>query len=130
DALRLRELAPITINKAEIVVPYSTIEKLEELDSIGISYKTAEGSYSLLPDVLTTPGGQFRKTNHYYRFAITAFLQELVNGEHNQTELVLSASGRLAGLYNSLGIKRSVLHGPGYSADTSQNMRLVVTYSR
>lgn len=130
DALRLRDLAPVTINKAEIIVPFRSTEKLEELDSVGISYKTVDGTYSLLPDILSAPGGQFRKTDQYYRFAVTSFLQELVNGEHNQTELVLSASGRLAGLYNSLGIKRCVLHGPGYSADTAQNMRLVVTYSR
>ena len=130
DAMRLRNMAPITINKAEIIVPFSTSEKLAELDSIGISYKTQSGGFSLLPDALTTPGGQFRRTDHYYRFAITTFLQGLINGEHDQTELVLSASGRLAGLYNSLGIKRSVLHGPGFSADTTQNMRLVVTYTR
>jgi len=130
DVLKLRQLAPMTINKAEIVVPFNSYEKLEELDSIGISYRTLEGGYALLPDALSTPGGQFRKTSHYYRFAITSFLQELVNGEHNQTELVLSASGRLAGLYNSLGINRSVLSGPGFSADTTQNMRLLVTYTR
>jgi hypothetical protein len=130
DALRLRDLAPLTINKAEIIVPFNAAEKLEELDSIGISYRTTDGGYSLLPDALITPGGQFRKTDHYYRFAITSFLQGLINGDHNHTALVLSASGRIANLYNSLGIKRSVLHGPAFSADTTQNMRLVVTYTR
>ena len=130
DALRLKDLGPITINKAELVVPFSSSEKLEELDSVGISYRTLDGGYSLLPDAFSTPGGQFRRTTHYYRFAITSFLQALVNGEHNQTELVLSASGRLPGLYNSLGIKRSILAGPGFSADTTQNLRLLVTYSR
>jgi hypothetical protein len=130
DALRLRGVGPITINKAELIVPFNSADKLEELDSIGIAYKTTSGGYSLLRDALTTPGGQYRKTDHYYRFAITSFIQDLINGEHNQTELVLSASGRLASLYNSLGIKRSILFGPGYSADTTQNMRLVVTYSR
>lgn len=130
DALRLRGLGPLTINKAELIVPFNSSDKLDELDSIGIAYKTIGGGFSLLSDALTTPGGQYRKTDHYYRFAITSFLQELINGEHNQTELVLSASGRLAGLYNSLGVKRSLLNGPGFSADTTQNMRLVVTYSR
>jgi hypothetical protein len=39
------------------------------------------------------------------------------------------ASPRVAGAYNSLGVRRSVLRGPSYSDDDTRNTRLVITYS-
>lgn len=129
DVLWMREVPNITINKAELVVPYDAQSKFAGIDSLNMVYEKSEGFFALTADYARNAGGNFRKAEGYYRFNITHHVQSLLAGEIDNTELKLVVNPRVGGLYNTLGTRRSLLHGPSFSEDRSQNMRLVITYS-
>ena len=120
----------VVINKAELVLPYQSDWKLAPVDSVNVIYEKTPGNFSLTNDSYLNPGGNFRKSATYYRFNITNHVQSMISGELEQNELLLVASPRVSGYYNSMGVRRSVLNGPQFQPeDNTQNMRLVVTYS-
>jgi hypothetical protein len=129
DVLWMRELPSTIINKAELVVPFDTDTKFEQLDSVNVVYEKSDGIYSLTTDFVRNAGGNFRRSPGYYRFNITNHVQSLLSGEIENAEMLMVASPRVAGAYNSLGVRRSVLRGPSYSDDDTRNTRLVITYS-
>jgi len=117
------------INKAELVVPYDTETRFDELDSVNVVYEKLPDVYALTADYGRNAGGNFRKEPGYYRFNVTTHVQSILAGEIESTELLMVASPRVAGAYNSLGIRRSLLRGPSYNEDKTRNARLVITYS-
>jgi len=120
----------VIINKAELVLPYQSDWKLATVDSLNVIYEKTAGSYALTNDSYLNAGGNFRKLSDYYRFNITNHVQSMINGDIAQDELLVVATPRIAGYYNSMGVRRSVLKGPNFMPeDHTQNMRLVVTYS-
>jgi hypothetical protein len=129
DVLWMRELPGAVINKAELVVPFDSETKFAPLDSVNVVYEKSEGIYALTADFARNPGGNFRKAPGYYRFNVTTHVQSILAGEISNTELLMVASPRVAGLYNSLGTRRTLLHGTDFSDDQSLNTRLVITYS-
>jgi hypothetical protein len=129
DVLWMRELPNAIINKAELVVPFDNETKFDRLDSVNVVYEKSEGAFALTADYGKNPGGNFRKAPGYYRFNITSHIQSILAGEIENTDLLLVAGPRVAGLYNSLGVRRSVLRGPSFSEDNTLNTRLVITYS-
>jgi hypothetical protein len=129
DVMWMRELPNAVINKAELVVPFDADTKFAQLDSVNVVYEKSEGVYSLTTDFVRNAGGNFRKSPGYYRFNITNHVQSLLSGEIESTEMLMVASPRIAGAYNSLGVRRSVLRGPAYSDENTRNTRLVITYS-
>jgi hypothetical protein len=129
DVLWMRDLPNAVINKAELVVPFDNETKFDRLDSVNVVYEKSTGAFALTADYGKNPGGNFRKAQGYYRFNITSHVQSILAGEIENTELLLVAGPRVAGLYNSLGIRRSLLRGPAFSEDKTLNTRLIITYS-
>jgi hypothetical protein len=129
DVLWMRQIPNVTINKAELVVPFDAQTKYNVVDSLTMVYEKTDGFFSLISDYGRNPGGTFRKAEGYYRFNMTHHLQSLLVGEIDDTALKLVANPRVGGLYNTLGTRRSILRGPAFSGDNTQNMRLVITYS-
>jgi hypothetical protein len=129
DVLWMRELPGAVINKAELVVPFDSETKFLPLDSVNVVYEKSEGIYALTADFARNPGGNFRNAPGYYRFNVTTHVQSILAGEISNTELLMVASPRVAGLYNSLGTRRTLLHGTEFSDDQTLNTRLVITYS-
>jgi len=129
DVLWMRNLPNVIINKAELVVPFDADTKFDRLDSANVVFEKSAGIYALTSDYGSNAGGNFRQAPGYYRFNITNHVQSLLVGEIENTELLMVASPRVAGLYNSLGVRRSLLRGASYSDDQSLNTRLVITYS-
>ncbi|MFM7234009.1 MAG: DUF4270 family protein [Flavobacteriales bacterium] len=129
DVLWMRELEHPIINKAELVVPFDADTKFAQLDSVNVVYEKSEGAFALTADYGRNAGGNFRKSPGYYRFNVTNHIQSILAGEIETTELLMVAGPRVAGLYNSLGIRRTLIHGPSFSDDHTLNTRLVITYS-
>lgn len=129
DVTWLREVPNVTINKAELVVPYDADTKFKPLDSLTIVYEKEPGVFTLTADHARNSGGNFRNAPGYYRFNLTNHVQSLLVGELTNTHVKLVANPRVGGLYNTLGTRRSVLRGPQWSDDRNRNMRLVITYS-
>jgi hypothetical protein len=129
DVMWMRDIPNVTINKAELVVPFDAQSKYRVVDSLTMVYEKLDGVFALIADYARNPGGNFRKAEGYYRFNMTHHLQSLLVGEIENTALKLVANPRVGGLYNTLGTRRSLLRGPAFSGDNTQNMRLVITYS-
>jgi hypothetical protein len=129
DVLWMRSLPHAVINKAELIVPYDANTKFDRLDSVNVVYEKSAGLYALTADFGRNAGGNFRQAPGYYRFNITNHVQSLLVGEIENTELLMVASPRVAGLYNSIGVRRSLLRGASFSDDQQLNTRLVITYS-
>jgi hypothetical protein len=129
DVLWMRDLPGAVINKAELVVPFDADTKFAQLDSVNVVYEKSEGLYSLTGDFVRNPGGNFRKAPGYYRFNVTNHVQSILAGEISNTELLMVASPRVSGLYNTLGTRRTLLHGTEFSDDQKLNTRLIITYS-
>ena len=129
DVLWLRENPDVLINNAELLVPFDSDTKYALLDSVNLVYEKSDGLFSLTADVFRYPGGNFDKRPGYYRFNITSHVQSILLGEIDETELLMVASPRIGGLYNSMGVRRATLRGPQHSVDPSMNTRLVITYS-
>ena len=125
----MREIPNAIINKAELVVPFDADTKFDALDSVNVVYEKSDGLFALTADYGRNSGGNFRKSPGYYRFNITKHVQSLLAGEITTTDLLMVANPRVAGLYNTLGIRRSLLRGTAYDADKTRNTRLVITYS-
>jgi hypothetical protein len=129
DVMWLREVPNVTINLAELVVPYDADTKFKPLDSLTLVYEKEPDVFVLTADYARNSGGNYRKAPGYYRFNITNHVQSLLVGELTNTRVKLVANPRVGGLYNTLGTRRSILRGPLWSDDRSRNMRLVITYS-
>jgi len=129
DVQWMRELPNVIINKAELVVPYDAETKFSSIDSVNVVYEKLEGIFALTADYGRNSGGNFRRSPGHYRFNITSHVQSILSGEIETTELLMVASPRVAGIYNSLGTRRTVLRGPSFNNDDALNTRLVITYS-
>lgn len=129
DVQWMRELPNVIINKAELVVPYDAETKFSSIDSVNVVYEKLDGVFALTADYGRNAGGNFRRSPGHYRFNITSHVQSILSGEIETTELLMVASPRVAGIYNSLGTRRTVLRGPSFNNDDALNTRLVITYS-
>ncbi len=129
DVLWMRELPNPIINKAELVVPFDADTKFALLDSANVVYEKLDDVYALTADYGRNSGGNFRKSPGYYRFNITHHVQSILSGEIENTKLLMVAGPRVAGLYNTIGVRRTLIHGPTFSDDNTQNTRLIITYS-
>lgn len=129
DVQWMRELPNVIINKAELVVPFDADTKFSAIDSVNVVYEKNDGFFALTADYGRNAGGNFRRSPGHYRFNITSHVQSILSGEIETTELLMVASPRVAGIYNSLGTRRTVLRGPSFNDDAALNTRLVITFS-
>lgn len=119
----------VTINKAEIILPYDASSKYAPVDSLTLVYEYEPDLFKTTKDVLYD-GGNVQKTTGLYRFNITRHLQAIVDGEIDQGEVVILANPRIGGAYNAMGVRRTLIAGPEKEPDNpANNMRLVVTYT-
>lgn len=122
----LKNYPNITINRAELVVPYNAAEKPAPINLLLARYKDSDGKFKLLKDdgMTQTVGGSVRTTSGLYSFNITGHLQSYLRGDLTSPEIYLIPN---AGI---LSVTRSILHGPGFNPDVkTENMRLIITYS-
>lgn len=117
------------INKAELVVPLAEASdgRTSPISQIFVLTENEDGQAVGLPGQLSTTieiGGSFNGQTNEYRFNITRWFQEYLNGNQAVKRLYLvSGSAGISAL-------RSTLAGPSANPDDSEaNMRLVVTYS-
>ncbi|MCB0760431.1 MAG: DUF4270 domain-containing protein [Flavobacteriales bacterium] len=119
----------IIINKAELIVPATTDPsgKLDVPSFLFTRTEDDEGTTVELPDAITynfNEGGDYDETNEEYRFIITRYIQEIINGERPDRGFSLVSNN------GAISARRVILNGPSVSADdSSKNMRLILTYS-
>lgn len=111
--------------KAELVVPVrgDWPDALEPSPTLFLFRSNDEGEDLLLPDQLTSGlsiGGELDEDDRVYRFAITRYMQRLLNGDYGNTGLsIVPGNGGVA-------VDRTVLRGP---EDTEDPMRLILTFT-
>lgn len=139
----------ITINKAELVV--STPPVSSDNPSIFVPtprlylYRTdIAGQRQFVPDgnLITDPralsdanfGGFYNKKDRKYRFIITSYIQDLVNGKSKQYNTYISVAdstaSRTSALRSSATTAKRVVIGGGTNSNSSYQMKLNVTYSK
>ncbi|MEN9347980.1 MAG: hypothetical protein RLZZ77_1491 [Bacteroidota bacterium] len=113
-----------TINQARLIIPFEKDFRYRPHDKLFILYKNEDGEYTTMPDeTLGTIGGTVDLVNGHVVFDISRYIQKRLSGD--------IAAGPLYLLSSSAGVtaNRMVLHGPAFSTDKKENMRLVITYS-
>ena len=112
------------INKAELIVPYEPDSRYAPTSQIFIFYQNSEGTLVALPDQFSgTVGGGVEEGNKRYRLNITQYVQKVISGELQNAPLfvVSGAAG--------VSVNRTIIHGPEFSENNFENLRLVITYS-
>lgn len=118
------------INKAELILPVTNppSSRTPNVPLLFVLTENADGSAVGLPGQLSTTidiGGNYEPLSNRYRFNITRWMQEYLNGNMAVNFLnIVSSNGGIT-------VGRIGLNGPEASAeDVEQNMRLVVTYTQ
>ncbi|MDZ4823060.1 MAG: DUF4270 domain-containing protein [Flavobacteriales bacterium] len=118
-----------TINKAELIVPVEDNynSRLPVPSQLFVLGKNDEDENIILPDQVTAShdiDGIYMADTLEYRFNITRWVQQVLNGEisNNGLQLVSNSAG--------VSINRVELHGPDFNpALPEDNMRLLITLS-
>lgn len=130
DVHRLAQIPGIAINKAELVMPYDDDTKFPGIDTLTVVYETEPGVYAATRDYSRNSGGNFRNEGGYFRFNLTSHIQHMLLNDIPTDEVLVVVNPRVRGLYNSCGVRRSVVHGTQFDpTDNTQNLRLVITYT-
>lgn len=118
------------INKAELVLPVTNPPntRTPNVPLLFVLTETAEGNAVGLPGQLSTTidiGGNYEPFANRYRFNITRWMQEYLNGNMAVNFLnIVSSNGGIT-------VGRIGLNGPEASQDDpEQNMRLIITYTQ
>lgn len=118
------------INKAELILPVTNPpnSRTPNVPLLFVLTETAEGNAVGLPGQLSTTidiGGNYEPFANRYRFNITRWMQEYLNGNMAVNFLnVVSSNGGIT-------VGRIGLNGPEADADDQENnMRLVITYTQ
>ena len=119
----------LIVNKAELIVPAVVLggDRFPNQGFLFTRTLDADGETVELPDALTfsfNQGGDYDEVNQEYRFIVTRYIQELIKGERPDRGMTLISNN------GAVSARRVVLNGPSVSTDdSSQNMRLILTYS-
>jgi hypothetical protein len=112
------------INKAELIVPYEPDSRYAPTSQIFIFYQNSEGTLVALPDQFSgNIGGGLEVSNERYRLNITQYVQKVISGELENAPLFIVSGAA------GVSVNRTILHGPDYSNVSSENTRLIITYS-
>ena len=112
------------VNKAELIVPYEPDSKYAPTSQIFIFYQNSEGKLIALPDQFSgSIGGGVEESNKRYRLNITQYIQKVISGELENAPLFIVSGAA------GVSVNRTVLHGPDFSNVSSENTRLIITYS-
>ncbi|MFP4064273.1 MAG: DUF4270 domain-containing protein [Bacteroidales bacterium] len=122
----LKDLQGVVINKAELLVPvqegFATDDLPETEDMLLLRFRE-DGNLSFISDYHVGSsyfGGELDKENMEYRFNISQYVQDLMNGVYENRGLTIVASDV------SEGASRVVLRGPGRQENP---MRMVIYYT-
>ncbi len=120
----LKEYPGATVNYAKLIVPFET-SSYHTVHSLYLFDKLESGSFNV--EVSETGP---RNTEGYYEFNITRYIQDYLNGALADGVMYLRPNVRKQeNNITNLYVSRSVLHGPEFSSDKTQNMRLAITYT-
>jgi hypothetical protein len=112
------------VNNAELIVPYEPDRRYAPTSQIFIFYQNSEGTLVALPDQFSgTIGGGVEAANKRYRLNITQYIQKVISGELENAPLFIVSGAA------GVSVNRTIIHGPEFSEDNFQNLRLVITYS-
>ena len=112
------------VNKAELILPFDLNPKQLPPSQVFLFYKDSLGTLQALPDQFTgSIGGNIDLINKRYRLNISQYVQQVLMGTIPNGPLYL-VSGSAGVTINSVQ-----LHGPNYSSNANENMRLILTYS-
>jgi hypothetical protein len=110
----LEQFDGISLGRAELIIPVRDSEssRYPKQDQLFLRSLNADGNLVVLPDEVTFNfdiGGAYNSIEGYYKFNITRYIQELINGDRPQNGLtVVSNNG-------SISNRRVVLNGPSKS---------------
>jgi hypothetical protein len=112
------------VNKAELIIPFDLNTKQLPPSQVFLFYKDEDGVLQALPDQFTgNIGGNIDLINKRYRLNISQYIQQVLMGTIPNGPLYL-VSGNAGVTIN--GVQ---LHGPNYSSNVNENMRIILTYS-
>jgi hypothetical protein len=112
------------VNKAELVVPYEPDSRYTPTSQIFIFYQNSEGTLIALPDQFSgNIGGGVEESNKRYRLNITQYVQKVISGELENAPLFIVSGAA------GVSVNRTVMHGPEFSENAVENLRLIITYS-
>lgn len=124
----LNETETRTINKAELILPVR--EDLQgdfvAQSQLFVLTKNSDGETVSIPDQFEGPvhvGGQYNDSDKEYRFNISRFVQEVLNGTAASDTLYLVSNN------SGVSVNRVILGGTEYSTDEGNNLRLRLTWS-
>ena len=112
------------VNNAELIVPYEPDSRYAPTSQIFIFYQNDEGTLVALPDQFSgTIGGGVEEVNKRYRLNITQYVQKVISGELENAPLFIVSGAA------GVSVNRTILHGPEFSENNFENLRLIITYS-
>jgi len=112
------------VNKAELIVPFEKDSRYAPTSQIFIFYQNSEGTLVALPDQFSgNIGGGVEESNKRYRLNITQYVQKVISGELENTPLFIVSGAA------GVSVNRTILHGPEFSENNVENLRLIITYS-
>ncbi|MGI8891816.1 MAG: DUF4270 family protein, partial [Bacteroidia bacterium] len=124
---KLRELGPIAINKAELIITIVNGSDItyDPLDRFVLLASDSAGKNVVLPDQISSItssffGGEYNPSTNEYKFNIPRYTQQIVNGTRDNYGLFLLASGAAS------NANRSIIYG----GNGQPPMRLRITYTR
>jgi hypothetical protein len=112
------------VNNAELIVPYEPDSRYAPTSQIFIFYQNNEGTLVALPDQFNgTIGGGVEEANKRYRLNITQYIQKVISGELENAPLFIVSGAA------GVSVNRTIIHGPEFSENNFENLRLIITYS-
>lgn len=115
----------LSINRAQLIVPFEDSEKLSPQPALFLVYKDSTGELRILPDqILGNISGTADLVADQYVFNISLYIQRVLNGEIQSNGLYLVSQNA------GVSVTRSLLHGPQFSTENkNRNMRMVLTFT-
>jgi hypothetical protein len=112
------------VNKAELIVPFEKDSRYAPTSQIFIFYQNSEGTLVALPDQFSgNIGGGVEESNKRYRLNITQYVQKVISGELDNAPLFIVSGAA------GVSVNRTIIHGPDFSENNVENLRLIITYS-
>jgi len=112
------------VNKAELIVPFDKDARYAPTSQIFIFYQNSEGTLVALPDQFSgNIGGGVEESNKRYRLNITQYVQKVISGELDNAPLFIVSGAA------GVSVNRTIIHGPDFSENNVENLRLIITYS-
>jgi hypothetical protein len=124
NLLDLQMNAGRIVNRAELIVPFDVDLRYAPSSQIFIFYQNNEGNLVALPDQFSgTIGGGVELANMRYKLNITQYIQKVISGDLENAPLFIVSGAA------GVSVNRTIIHGPDFSENKMQNLRLIVTYS-